>query len=239
MAGCSNQPWIQANRLIDRNDLPVRIRKIRRYLYFAEDFNYRRTEQIIYADPRGIVFINAGWSEKSALQLITQALRYSDGEYLGVALTNYHLYNSGGLSIFKKYEIPIISSKKTLRAMKRYWSRENSQMNREFSSWRNQRFVSPDIVFNQSFHFLKGKLRIYQVLPSYTPDNCVVFFPQEKILYLGRMTGKLLEKKSVQPLKPDIAKAFVNNIKSLDFKHVLIQGKLLRRNQFFQQLDQQ
>ena len=203
-------------------------------LYFATDYNYRKASALIYAHPQGIVFLNAGWTRKSAGQLITQALRYSDGEYLGVVVMRAEMQAAGGVSQFAALQIPIILGKTIERQLRQTWLAANQRMWETFPSWRPQVLPGADIIFRKSFHFMKGAVVIYQlgILAIAAPAQCVVLFPLEKILYVDAL------ERTLSRMKDAPRERLLKRLKKLPFEKVLTSqaAKLIPRHKFFANL---
>lgn len=172
---------------IDRSDLPLKISHIRGSIYLVQDFNYWNTNSVFFAGKEGIVFFDAGWTEKSARQVIWKAATKSSADYIGVVITSYPLYRTGGLSAFKQMGIKIYTHEKTPQLISKRWFKMQWEMKRSFNTWRYTAPVRPDGTFEKELSILGGKIRVYYPGPGYTIDNQLVYFPQEKVLYAGSL----------------------------------------------------
>jgi len=183
---------------IDRFDLPLKITKLSKHLFLIEDFNYWKSNYVFYAHPRGIVFLDAGWTPSSARRLIWKALIKSEAEFMAVVPTGFQIHRTGGLPAFQKRNIRIYLQEKTARILELYWDAMQRNMKRDFGSWRVFPGIIPDGIFKKKLKLLGGKIHILYPGDAHSPGNVVAYFPEEKILYAGSLlsdplffTGKI------------------------------------------------
>ncbi len=172
---------------IDRADLPLRITKVRGHVHLVEDVNYWRTNSVVYTDPRGIVFINATWTPATARRLIFEASLVNEADFLAVVVTSFGLHHTGGVSEFQAKGIKVYTHETTRRLMVRRWGSMQSEMKNSFGSWRLSSAVRPDGLFRERLSIHGGDVIIFHPGPAHTPDNLVVYFRREKILYGGSL----------------------------------------------------
>lgn len=187
------RPWIRDTAVpLDRNDLPIRVTKLRGAIYVAEDYNYWKANQVFYAHDDGIYFFDAGWTYKTARQVIWKAAANATGDFSGVIVTGFPLHRTGGLSTYRAQGVKIVAHRSTEPLLRRHWNRMQREMSASFDSWRALPLVRPDGVFDDEARFLDGRIRVLHVPAAYTPDNSVVLFPEERVLYAGSLLSEPL-----------------------------------------------
>ncbi|MEQ9366613.1 MAG: hypothetical protein RIF32_20400 [Leptospirales bacterium] len=222
------RPWIRDNAVpLDRNDLPLRVEKLRGSIFVVEDYNYWKSNQVIYAHPDGIYFFDATWTYKGARQMIWKGAANSYADFRGVVLTGFPLHRTGGLSTFRGQGVKIIAHRSTEQLLRRHWNHMQAEMAASFDSWRALPFQRPDGVFDSEAGFLGGRIRVIHVTPAYSPDNSVVLFPEERVLY----GGSLLAAPLMLTDHADLAgyAAALDRIEALEFDTVIAgHGKAVR-----------
>lgn len=182
------RPWVRDNAIpMDRNDLPLRVTKVRGHIFVAEDYNYWKTNQVFYAHPEGIYFFDATWTYKGARQMIWKGAANSYADFRGVILTSFPLHRTGGLSTFRGQGVKVIAHRSTEPLLRRHWDRMQNEMSSTFDTWRPLPLQRPDGVFDTEAGFLGGRVRVIHLPAAYTPDNSVVLFPEERVLYGGSL----------------------------------------------------
>lgn len=192
-AGCS-PAWIRDQGAMDRSDLPLRFSKIKGYLYLAEDYNYWKTNSVLYLHPEGSLFFDTNWSYKGGRQLLWRAAVLSQAPFRGVAITSFLPSRTGGLNPFQAQGVPLLMHKSSLGLLQKYWEQEQERMSSSFSTWRRLDYVTPNALFGETFYFLDGSVEVLHVGPAHTPDSSVVFFPQERLLYGGSLLAHPLQR---------------------------------------------
>ena len=185
---CLRPSYERSRGPIDSSDLPLKITHVRGPLHLAEDFNYWKTNSVFYAHPEGIVFIDAGWSEKTARQLLWKAAVKCDADYLGVIVTGFQLHRTGGLAAFAENDVKIYMHEKTPELLESRWSGMQREM-ADFGSWREGPRVGPHRVFDKKLSILDGSVIVLYPGPAQTPDNLAVLFPRERVLYGGSLVS--------------------------------------------------
>lgn len=181
------QPWEKADHPFDRNDLPVKISQFRGGIYIAEDYNYWKSNSIIYMHANGIVFLDGGWTYKSARQIIWKASSLGYGKYIAVVPTSLHLNRTGGLSVFRATRIKILMQRHTPRLIYQDWKSMQARMSRDFGSWRPLEPESPNALFMEKFNFMNNQIQLFYFGPGLSPDNVIVYFPEERVVYAGNL----------------------------------------------------
>lgn len=158
----------------------------------VEDYNYWKTNQVFYAHPEGIYFFDTTWTYKGARQMIWKAAANSYADFGGVILTGFPLHRTGGLSTFRGQGVKIIAHRSTEPLLRRHWDRMQREMSDGFDTWRALPFERPDGVFDDAAGFLGGRIRVIHVPGAHTPDNSVVLFTEERVLYGGSLLSSPL-----------------------------------------------
>ncbi|MCR9143645.1 MAG: hypothetical protein NXI24_15460 [bacterium] len=192
-SGACLRPWIRDNAVpLDRNDLPLRVEKLRGFIFVVEDYNYWKTNQVIYAHPEGVYFFDATWTYKGARQMIWKGAANSYADFRGVVLTGFPLHRTGGLSTFRGQGVRIIAQRRTGSLLRSHWANMQAEMSASFDTWRPLPFQPPDGVFDEQAELLGGRVRVLHMPPAYSPDNSVVLFTEERVLYGGSLLSSPL-----------------------------------------------
>lgn len=174
---------------IDRSDMPLRYIKIRDHLHITVDTNFWATNSLIFAHPDGIVLIDATWSPKTAGQVLWHAATLSLGEYAGLIVTDFSLHRTGGIGMYRAAGIDIYGQSRTPALMRERWEAMQAEMAKSFGSWRETDFAEPNKPFEKEIRLMNGKVIAYYPGPAHTPDNLVVYFPEERVLYGGSLVA--------------------------------------------------
>jgi metallo-beta-lactamase class B len=222
------RPWVRDNTVpMDHNDLPLRIEKLRGHILVAEDYNYWKTNQVIYAHPDAVYFFDASWSYKGARQLVWKAAANSYAEFQGIVLTGFPLHRSGGLSTFRAQRMKIVAHRSTQRLLRQHWDDMQREMASSFDTWRPLPFEAPDEVFDEELSFLDGRIRVIHLPGAHTPDNSVVLFPEERVLYGGSLLSSPLMFLDYADLKA--YPAALDRVEALEFDTIICgHGRALR-----------
>jgi metallo-beta-lactamase class B len=205
---------------VDADHFPVHISQVRGGVYLVEDTNYWKTNSVFYVAPGGVLFINGGWSSKSAAQILWKAATLSYQEFIGVIPVSGGLHHTGGLWEFRKQRVPILLTKEVSREISSNWKAWNEKM-RGFGSWKIQDAPQADeylaLETNGRVEMLGGKVVIIFPGPTSSPDALAVYFPQEKILYAGDMLAD--PPHFMQPQSG--ARQNIETLQSLDFDTII------------------
>jgi metallo-beta-lactamase class B len=234
-AGCFDQ-ITTSDGPIDRSDLPIKVTKVRGSVHLVEDYNFWKTNSVIFAHKEGIVFLDGSWSIKSARQILWKGAVRSEADYLGVVVTGFPLYRTGGLWAFRQRQVPIYMHNLTPRLLRAGWISMQKEMSGSFSAWRSTPPQAPDYVFSRDLKFMGGRVVVLYPGQAHTPDNCVVYFPEEKILYGGSLIAD--PPFFLKYSRPEKYKAVLEKIRSLDFNLVIAgHGKALHRRSILDRLE--
>jgi len=221
---------------IDRSDMPLRYNHVRGNIHTVEDFNYWKTNSVIYAHPDGIVIIDSTWSPKTASLVLWHAATLSFGNFLGLIITEYPLYRSGGAGVFKASGVEIFAQTKTARRMVDNWDAMQRDMRKSFSSWRGTEALQPDTTFDRELRLLDGKIIAIYPGDAHAPGNTVIYFPEEKVLYGGSLISSppmFLENAS-----PAKYREVMDQILKLDFDLVICgHGKTLEKRDIISRME--
>lgn len=169
---------------VDASDRPIRITRIRGPVYLVEDLNYWKTNSVFYVNDSGGVFTGAGWTEKSAKQILWKAATLTMAEFTAVVPADHRLPYSGGLHEFKKQSVPIYLSKKSRTLMLEQWKDLNLDMS-SFGSWKEIPAAEPDHIFDGTLEFLNGSVIVREIDAGQRSSAVAAYFPAERILFLG------------------------------------------------------
>jgi glyoxylase-like metal-dependent hydrolase (beta-lactamase superfamily II) len=190
VTGCYFRQLERSTGIVDRNDLPLKVTHVAGHLYLVEDFNFRKTNSVFYAHPEGIYFFDATWQPKTADQVIWKGAVYSMADFAGVIATSFDISRTGGLSAFRGRDISIYMHKNSPGLLNKHWQSLNKRMLRDFSSWQEPLSLKPDFIIDDEAALLNGRIKLYHPGPAFSPDNLVVFFEEEKILFGGALIAE-------------------------------------------------
>ncbi|MCE9597948.1 MAG: MBL fold metallo-hydrolase [Spirochaetia bacterium] len=168
----------------DLDDAVVKISQIRGSVYLVEDTNYWKTNSVMYLNDSGAVFVNAGWSDKSAKQILWFAAARTLVEFNAVVPVSYKLHHTGGLNAFTRERVPVMISTRTQKLMRNKWEEMQNEM-MSFGTWRKKQLPESEKLFETELTLMGGAVKIFFPGPASTEDNLFVYFPEEKILYGG------------------------------------------------------
>jgi glyoxylase-like metal-dependent hydrolase (beta-lactamase superfamily II) len=140
--------------------------------------------------PAGVVVIDALGSPALATRLVAQIRKLTPLPITHVIVTHYHADHIYGLQTFKALGARILAHP----AAKDYLNSETARLRLETSRielapWVNQdtRLVAPDEWIESDKDLVVGDVlfKIKAVGPAHTPEDLVVYLPQEKVLFAG------------------------------------------------------
>ncbi len=214
------RPWIRDNAVpMDHNDLPLKVERLRGSIFLVQDYNYWKTNQLIYAHPEGIYFFDATWTYKGARQMIWKGAANSYADFRGVILTGFPVHRTGGLSTFRAQGVKIIAHRSTEALLVRNWKAMQREMAATFDTWRELPLTKPDGVFDDEAQLLGGRIRLLHMPGAYTPDNSVVLFTEERVLYGGSLLSAPLVLTQYADL--EAYAAALDRVEALDFDTII------------------
>lgn len=140
--------------------------------------------------PDGIVVIDALGSPALADALIAAIGKISDKKIAAVIVTHYHADHIYGLQSFKKIGAKIIAHPSAKEYLNSETATQRLSVSRaELAPWVNEntKLVEADTwLANETKLNLAGvELFIKPVGPAHTPEDLVIFFAKEKVLFTG------------------------------------------------------
>lgn len=138
----------------------------------------------------GVVVIDALGSPALARRLLAGIRKHTDKPVTHVILTHYHADHIYGLQALKAAGAKVIAH----QAAREYMNSENARLRLEASRtelapWIDEdtQLVAADEWLDSERELVLGgvRLRIKPVGPSHTPEDLVVYLPQEKVLFAG------------------------------------------------------
>lgn len=156
---------------------------------------------LIVDTPQGILLIDTPWDMPQTKQLLRWIRKHLKKKVFLCIISHAHKDRMGGISVLQKQKIDVVSTKATaLRAV---------QLG----------FPAPSAVPGNDFSFGTGmvdtlKVRWFFPGAGHTPDNIVVWFPYQKVLFGGCLV-KSLDAKTVGNIEDADLKAWPETIRSL------------------------
>lgn len=140
--------------------------------------------------PDGIVVIDALGSSALAESLITAIGKVSQKKIKAVIVTHYHADHIYGLQAFQKIGAKIIAHPAAKEYLNSETAKQRLSVSRaELAPWvdENTNLVEANVwLSNQTTLNLAGlDLVVKPVGPAHTPEDLVIFFPKEKVLFTG------------------------------------------------------
>ncbi len=140
--------------------------------------------------PQGVVVIDALGSPALARELMAEIRRVSGKSVTHVILTHYHADHIYGLQEFKRAGARIIAHPAAREYLNSDTAASRLAASRtELGPWidANTQLISPDEWIDSRRELEPGGMRIVvqPVGPAHTPEDLVVFLPDEKVLFAG------------------------------------------------------
>lgn len=140
--------------------------------------------------PAGVVVIDALGSPALAERLVREIRKITSLPITHVIVTHYHADHIYGLQTFKALGARIIAH----GAAKEYLNSDTARLRLEASRQELAPWVNEDTHLVEADEWLTGnttltlggmEFRITGVGPSHTPEDLVIYLPQEKVLFAG------------------------------------------------------
>jgi glyoxylase-like metal-dependent hydrolase (beta-lactamase superfamily II) len=138
----------------------------------------------------GVVVIDALGSPALARRLLAEIRKHTNKPVTHVILTHYHADHIYGLQALKAAGAKVIAH----QAAREYINSDNARLRleasrKELAPWIDQdtQLVAADEWLDGERELVLGgvRLRIKPVGPSHTPEDLVIYLPQEKVLFAG------------------------------------------------------
>jgi glyoxylase-like metal-dependent hydrolase (beta-lactamase superfamily II) len=138
----------------------------------------------------GVVVIDALGSPALALRLLAEVRKHTDKPVTHAIVTHYHADHIYGLQALKAAGAKIIAHQAAREYLNSDTARLRLEASRiELAPWidKDTRLVPADEWLDSERELVIGgvALRIKPVGPSHTPEDLVVYLPQEKVLFAG------------------------------------------------------
>jgi glyoxylase-like metal-dependent hydrolase (beta-lactamase superfamily II) len=142
--------------------------------------------------PAGVVVIDALGSPALAGQLMSEIRKLTPLPVTHVIVTHYHADHIYGLQAFKDQGAKIVAHRAALQYLNSDTAQQRMVASRQdLAPWINEttRLVSADDWVDGSRELLVGgvKFVLQPVGPAHTPEDLVVYLPQDKVLFAGDM----------------------------------------------------
>lgn len=140
--------------------------------------------------PAGVVVIDALGSPALAERLLREIRKVTAAPVTHVIVTHYHADHIYGLQVFKQQGAHIIAQ----RAAQEYLGSETAKLRLEASREELAPWIDEDTRLVPADEWLDGDktltvggitFQIARVGPSHTPEDLVVYLPQERVLFAG------------------------------------------------------
>jgi glyoxylase-like metal-dependent hydrolase (beta-lactamase superfamily II) len=140
--------------------------------------------------PEGVVVIDALGSPGLALRLLAEIRRHTDKPVTHVILTHYHADHIYGVQALKAAGAKILAHQAAREYLNSDTARLRLEASRtELAPWvdKDTRLVPADEWLDGERELVVGGIRfqIKPVGPSHTPEDLVVYLPQQKVLFAG------------------------------------------------------
>lgn len=140
--------------------------------------------------PAGVVVIDALGSPALAQRLLAEIRKHTDQPVTHVILTHYHADHIYGLQVFKAAGAKVLAHELGRLYLNSDTARLRLEASRrDLAPWidENTRLVPADEWLAGDTELVVGgvRLQIKHVGPAHTPEDEVVYLPQEKVLFAG------------------------------------------------------
>jgi metallo-beta-lactamase class B len=149
----------------------------------VEDYFYFRENSAFYVGDSGVTVVSATWTPETARLMVDRIRTLTTKPINAVINTHFHLDRTGGNPYFKKIGAKIIASKLTSDLMKKNWDSRLNSAKQDYPGFPSIPLVLPDITFDKKYELEDGKIQALYFGPSHTPDDVVVYFPEEQVLF--------------------------------------------------------
>jgi hypothetical protein len=187
--------------------MPVKIRHLKGSLYLVEDFNFWKTNSIIWVNEKGAFFINSTYQYKSAGRVEWKASSLTAEIFHGLILTGPKLHFAGASNYFSIRAIKVYAHYYTRSLFAQEWQKmiptelspidaiifskkDGAELQRNLS--KSEFIESGQIATAQ---FMEGEILVIDPRLEEMPGQIIVYFPKERILYGGDiLSDPMLEK---------------------------------------------
>ncbi|MCI0515189.1 subclass B1 metallo-beta-lactamase [candidate division KSB1 bacterium] len=166
--------------------------------FVTHSFPWPANSLLIHLDSSAWVLVDTPWENTATRLLVTWLESQDSSARLIVINSHYHRDNLGGNDYLLRKHIPIYGSDLTVQLLKERQEQSLERMLTRLDPAQSQKYREafqqspvrpPDHVFplNEGLQlpFGAATLEIFYPGPGHTPDNVVVYFPKQKILFGG------------------------------------------------------
>ncbi len=220
----------------DSNSEIVKIYPYSDNLYIIEDYNYWKTNSLLYKSKEYIYFFSTGWSKKSARQILWKAKTYIL-PFKGIYIIAPQMEFINGLGEFIEEEIPVFIHKEAYSYLINNWKVEQLKYTKTFSTWEfNEMPLFTEITDN--INFIEDQIWIFYPGKILIPGNLIVYFPKEKVIYGGNL---LISPGEFQIHQFNIDKKryidFIHKIQKLDIETIIAgKGKAVHSKEILKEI---
>lgn len=161
-------------------------------IYVAEDSHYAKTNYAVYIGVESVTVVGAGWSPDTAELLAQEIRKVTDKPVKDVILPDRDPEYAGGTSYWKRIGANVVSTALTEETLKSDWAKAVDFTRKHFPSYPNLPLVLPTKTYQADFTLGNGNLRGLYLGPSHNKDDIFVYFPKEKVLYVGSILKERL-----------------------------------------------
>lgn len=142
--------------------------------------------------PAGVVVVDALGSPQLARELLAEIARITPQPVTHVVVTHYHADHVYGLQEFRKAGAKIVAHRAALEYLNSETARQRLEVSRtDLAPWidAQTQLVEPDQWITAATELVVGgvRLQLQPVGPAHTPEDLVVMFPAERVLFAGDM----------------------------------------------------
>lgn len=125
---------------------------------------------LVVRDARGVVIVDTPWGNAPTAALLDWIARELKEPVLGVVVTHAHDDRIGGARVVRERGIPLLASPRTV----------------EVAAGRRLEYLPMALAgLDEDEAVLVGPLEVYYPGPAHTPDNVVVWLPEQRVLFAG------------------------------------------------------
>jgi metallo-beta-lactamase class B len=140
------------------------------WVHTSNDANGYPANGLIASTPKGLLLVDTGWTAAQTVEILDFGSTKLRSAWSGAVITHSHQDRSGGLSALTGRGIPIEGLEGTLAKL--------GVASTPMAGFGNVAFSSQSLVDDRGFElFFPG--------PGHTPDNIVVWFSAQRLLFAG------------------------------------------------------
>nr|AIA14389.1 BCII_beta_lactamase [uncultured bacterium] len=156
----------------------IQVSKLEENFYVHTSYNTYQGQLVpsngmIVNTPKGVILIDTAWGDEQTQQLLAWIKKELRRKVILVIVTHAHSDRMGGIRTITKEKIRIVSTP---------FIRERAgQINENYGEYRPEPALSSDTTLT----FGSLKTRVFYPGKGHAPENVVVWFPAQKILFGG------------------------------------------------------